>query len=216
MKMWHGNLQNGSLTFSATFLHTCLHLYLVVKLMQPSFHSGWIKRPIYLRNTHTYSPVSSRWGINHVYTGSSAEDLAVADGMWDVDISIDTAFNKLHVVLCQSASLISKHIFHLEGRKGRVRARLRKVHIEIVYKNVSLWMYVLMYLSQLFIKIGGVDLSSLTQLFVKHLLIPGNKIGAKKFLHLYCHIHRHWDDVIKQDHESQEVCECSDHLQEGG
>lgn len=136
--------------------------------------------------------------------------------MWDVDIPIDTAFNKLHVVLSQSASLISKHILHLGGRKGSVRACLRKVQIEILYSNASLCVCVPMYLSQLFIKIGGIDLGSLSQLFVKHLLIPGDEIGAKKFLHLYRHIHRHRDDVIKQDHESQEVCECSDHLREGG
>ena len=67
--------------------------------------------------THTYSPVSSRWGINHVYTWRSAEDLSVADGVRDVDVPINTAFNKLHVVLSQSAGLISEHILHLGDRE---------------------------------------------------------------------------------------------------
>lgn len=95
-----------------------------------------------------------------------------------------------------------------------MRAYLWKVHNVIVHANLC--PCARMYLSQLFIQIGGVHLSPLSQLLVKHLFIPGNEIGAKKFLHLNRHIHRHRDDVIKQDHESQEVCERSDHLQGGG
>lgn len=68
------------------------------------------------------------------------------------------------------------------------------------------------HLSQLFVQVGGVDLSSFSQLIIKHLLIPRDEIGAKEFLHLHRHVHGHWDDVIKQDHESQEVCEGSDNL----
>lgn len=62
--------------------------------------------------------------------------MPIADGMRDVDVPIDTAFNKLHVVLSQSASLISKHILHLGGRKGRVRTCLQKVYSQILHANV--------------------------------------------------------------------------------
>ena len=86
------------------------------KHSQKSIQAGFT---ILLALSNTYSPVSSRWGINHVYTGGSAEDLAVADGMRDVDVPIDTAFNKLHVILSQSARLISKHILHLGGKEER-------------------------------------------------------------------------------------------------
>lgn len=71
------------------------------------------------------------------------------------------------------------------------------------------------YLSQLFIQVRGVHLSAFSQLLVKHLLVPADEIGAKKFLHLHRYIHGHGDDVIKQNHEGQEVCEGSDHLSRG-
>lgn len=74
----------------------------------------------------------------------------------------------------------------------------------------------LMYLSKLFIQVRRVDLSALSQLFIEHVLVPGDEIGAQEFLHLHRHVHGHRDDVIKQDHEGQEVCECSDHLKQGG
>lgn len=43
--------------------------------------------------------------------------MAVADGVRDVDVPVDAAFNKLHVVLSQGARLISKHILHLGGKE---------------------------------------------------------------------------------------------------
>lgn len=68
------------------------------------------------------------------------------------------------------------------------------------------------YLPQLFVQVWGVHLSAFSKLFIEHLLIPGDEVGAKELLHLHCHVHGYWDDVIKQDHEGQEVGEGSDHL----
>lgn len=158
--------------------------------------------------TDAYSPVTSRRWINHVNTGGSAEDLAVTDGMWDVDVSIHTAFDKLHVVFSQSARLISKHILHLGGKQESA-AITPHAHLKALPAYCA---FAYTHLPELFIQIRSVHLCARSQLFVKHLLVPGNEIGAQELLHLYCHIHWHWNDVIKQDHEGQEVCESTNHL----
>lgn len=85
---------------------------------------GGVDKPVCFVNTHTYSPVSSRRGVDHVYTGGGAEDLTVADGMWDVDVPIDTALDELHVVFSQSARLVSKYILHLEENEGKYACKL--------------------------------------------------------------------------------------------
>lgn len=52
--------------------------------------------------------------------------MAVADCMRDVNISINAAFNKLHVVLSQGAGLIGENILHLredDTAAGRVMSQ---------------------------------------------------------------------------------------------
>lgn len=53
------------------------------------------------------------------------------------------------------------------------------------------------YLTQLLIKVRGIDLSSFSQLFIEHLLIPRDEIGAQEFLHLHRDVHGHGNDVIE-------------------
>lgn len=65
--------------------------------------------------------------------------MAVADGMRDVDIPIDAAFNKLHVVFSQSARLICKHIFHLGGKEEEGEGKgmsAKSLNADIVCKCV--------------------------------------------------------------------------------
>lgn len=70
------------------------------------------------------------------------------------------------------------------------------------------------YLSQFFIEVRCVNLSPLSQLLVKHVIIPHDEVGPQELLHLHGNVHGDWDDVVKQHHEGQEVCERPDHLRE--
>lgn len=56
-------------------------------------------------------------------------------------------------------------------------------------------------LSQLLIKIRSVDQCPLLDFGVKEILVPSNKKGSKKLLHLNCHIHGDRNDEVEEYHE---------------
>ena len=68
------------------------------------------------------------------------------------------------------------------------------------------------YLSQLLVQVWRVDHRSLPQLLIKHLVVPHDEIGTQELLHLHGDVHGDGDNVVEENHESQEVCECPDHL----
>lgn len=53
----------------------------------------------------------------------SGRYLSVTDGMRYVNVSVHTALDELHVVLCQSPCLVRKHVLHLERQWDQVLPR---------------------------------------------------------------------------------------------
>ncbi len=72
------------------------------------------------------------------------------------------------------------------------------------------WTEEVSYLSKFFIKIWGIDERSLSELLIKHVIVPQDEVRAKELLHLHSHIHGHGNDVVEQNHEGEEICECPD------
>ncbi len=72
------------------------------------------------------------------------------------------------------------------------------------------WTEVVSYLSKFFIKIWGIDKRTLSELLIKHVIVPQDEVRAKELLHLHSHIHGHRNDVVEQNHEGKEICECPD------
>lgn len=62
------------------------------------------------------------------------------------------------------------------------------------------------HLPELLIEVRGINQCPLLNLWVKEILIPGDKEGAQELLHLHSDIHRYRDDEVEEHHEGEEVC----------
>lgn len=62
-------------------------------------------------------------------------------------------------------------------------------------------------LAQLLIEVRGVDQCPLLDFGVKEVLVPCDKIGSQKLLHLNRNIHGNRNDEVEEHHEGQEVRE---------
>lgn len=63
----------------------------------------------------------------------------------------------------------------------------------------------LLYLSQLFIEVRGVDLSFLVSFLVIKVQIPANEKWAQELLHLHGNVERDGDDKVIENQKCQEV-----------